>query len=103
MISRHLEPWIRRVRRGGGHLRVEKGLLDRLRAGPGAQFSLILRVSGSLTDATTYLIGHGIPVRRTLALTHSLSFSATGAQALQLMRQRWADALEEDKPVRTLH
>ena len=84
-------------------MRVDRGLLARLKRNPEAQFDLILRVSGSTADAASRLSKQRISVRRTFSLTHSLAVSATGAQASQLAREHWVESLEEDKPVRALH
>jgi hypothetical protein len=79
---------------------VDKALLARFKAQPNAPFALILKVSGDLGAAVTLLEARGITVRRRLALTNSLSFIASGSQALRLSSEPFAVSLEEDRPVR---
>ena len=81
--------------------RMDEELLERLKADPGAEFKLIVKVEGEPGQYVTRLQALGIEVRRTFKLTRSLAIAARADAALQLADEAWVEKIEEDQIVRT--
>ena len=82
--------------------KADERLVRRLKDAPDADFRLILRVSGDLSDAVAKLQQDSVEVRRTLSLIRSLAVRASGRQALRLLDEPWLLRMEEDSIVRAM-
>lgn len=79
--------------------RIDPKLEAAFKAGPQAEFQLLVRVSQADDTAERTLESLGLTVRRRLQLVPTLAVTGTGAGALALLAYPWVIQIEEDRPV----
>lgn len=83
-------------------MKADEALIVSWRQQPAETVRLILRVSGDLGQAETWLRGRGVRVRRRCRLINGLAIECSGAQAEALLPESWVARIEPDAPVSAL-
>lgn len=81
---------------------IDSQLRRALRAAPGEQVDLIIRLEETPPDLLTALESRGVVVRRRFRLSKSVSVRCSGEAALALASEPWVKRIESDQPMRAL-
>lgn len=83
-------------------LPIDPSLERSLAANPGAEFSLLIRVTQVDDQAEQVLLSYGVTIRHRILLIPTFAVICTGAAALNLAEYSWVRCIEADQPVHTM-
>jgi len=79
--------------------KMNKAFRSKLQEQPQSTVRLIVRVKGDLAPATARLAELDATVLRSFQLIHAVAISCSAQTALNLAKEPWVQAIEEDRQV----
>jgi hypothetical protein len=82
--------------------KVDAELRKALRKNPNAEFDLVIRTDGNVSERRETLENLGVDIKRRFRLVGGVSVRCTGRAALKLARRSWITRIEADQPISAL-